>query len=69
METADIETDLSLFKYDNLEQLPEAYRDLDEAERRDRIEAAKAELGEDLVILGHNGSVLSDGRDGRSSPS
>jgi quinolinate synthase len=54
METADIETDLSLFKYDNLEQLPEAYRGLDEAERRDRIEAAKAELGEDLVILGHN---------------
>ncbi|WP_137284934.1 quinolinate synthase NadA [Halorussus salinisoli] len=54
METADIETDLSLFKYDNLEQLPDAYRELDEAERRDRIEAAKEELGDDLVILGHN---------------
>ncbi|USZ67633.1 quinolinate synthase NadA [Halorussus salilacus] len=54
METADIETDLSLFKYDNLEQLPDAYRDLDEAERADRIAAAKAELGDDLVILGHN---------------
>jgi quinolinate synthase len=54
METADIETDLSLFKYDNLEQLPERYRDLDEAERTERIEAAKAELGDDLVILGHN---------------
>ena len=54
METADIETDLSLFKYDNLEQLPEAYRELDEAERTERIEAALAELGDDVVILGHN---------------
>ena len=40
METAQFETDLSLFKYDNLEQLPPAYRDLDEAERTERIEAA-----------------------------
>ena len=54
METAQFETDLSLFKYDNLEQLPPAYRDLDEAERTDRIEAALAELGDDVVILGHN---------------
>ena len=54
METADIDTDLSLFKYDNLEQLPEAYRKLDEAERTARIEAALAELGDDVVILGHN---------------
>ena len=54
METADIDTDLSLFKYDNLEQLPEAYRKLDEAERTERIEAALAELGDDVVILGHN---------------
>jgi quinolinate synthase len=54
MQTANIETDLSLFKYDNLEQLPERYRDLDDAERTERIEAAKAELGDDLVILGHN---------------
>ena len=29
METAAFETDLSLFKYDNLEQLPAAYRELD----------------------------------------
>ena len=54
METATFETDLSLFKYDDLEQLPEAYRDLTEAERTDRIEAARAELGDDVVILGHN---------------
>jgi len=54
METATFETDLSLFKYDNLEQLPPAYRDLDEAERTDRIEAALAELDDDVVILGHN---------------
>jgi len=54
METAEFETDLSLFKYDNLEQLPPAYRELDEDERTERIEAALAELGDDVVILGHN---------------
>jgi len=54
METAQFETDLSLFKYDNLEQLPPAYRELDEAGRTERIEAALAELGDDVVILGHN---------------
>jgi len=54
METAQFETDLSLFKYDNLEQLPPAYRDLEEAERTERIEAALGELGDDVVILGHN---------------
>ncbi|MGM0389926.1 MAG: quinolinate synthase NadA [Natrinema limicola] len=54
METAEFETDLSLFKYDNLEQLPPRYRDLEENERTERIEAALAELGDDVVILGHN---------------
>jgi len=54
METAQFETDLSLFKYDNLEQLPPAYRDLTEDERTPRIEAALEELGDDVVILGHN---------------
>ncbi|WP_123536921.1 quinolinate synthase NadA [Halosimplex salinum] len=54
METAQFETDLSLFKYDNLEQLPPAYRELEEAERTERIEAALDELGDDVVILGHN---------------
>jgi quinolinate synthase len=54
MDTAAFETDLSLFKYDNLEQLPEAYRDLDEGERTERIEAARDELGDDVVVLGHN---------------
>ncbi|WP_254762992.1 quinolinate synthase NadA [Natrinema marinum] len=54
METAELETDLSLFKYDNLEQLPPRYRDLEEAERTERIEAALEELGDDVVILGHN---------------
>ncbi|WP_436901725.1 quinolinate synthase NadA [Halovenus halobia] len=54
METAAFETDLSLFKYDNLEQLPPSYRNLDEDERTKRIEAALEELGDDVVILGHN---------------
>ncbi|WP_435147493.1 quinolinate synthase NadA [Halobaculum sp. P14] len=54
METAAFETDLSLFKYDNLEQLPSEYRTLEETERTDRIEAALDELGDDVVILGHN---------------
>jgi quinolinate synthase len=54
METAGFETDLSLFKYDNLEQLPPAYRDLGEAERTERITAALGELGDDVVVLGHN---------------
>ncbi len=54
METAAFETDLSLFKYDNLEQLPPAYRELEETERSGRIEAALDELGDDVVILGHN---------------
>src|SRR6056297_1566474 len=54
METAEFETDLSLFKYDNLEQLPPRYRDLEENERTERIEAALAELGDDVVVLGHN---------------
>jgi quinolinate synthase len=54
METAQFETDLSLFKYDNLEQLPPAYRELNRDERTERIEAALAELGDDVVILGHN---------------
>ncbi|WP_255170393.1 quinolinate synthase NadA [Natrononativus amylolyticus] len=54
METSELETDLSLFKYDHLEQLPPRYRELDEAERTERIETALEELGDDVVILGHN---------------
>ena len=54
METAEFDTELSLFKYDNLEQLPPEYRDLDEAERTRRIESALNALGDDVVILGHN---------------
>ncbi len=54
METAELETDLSLFKYDTLEQLPASYRGLEEGERTERIEAALAELGDDVVVLGHN---------------
>jgi quinolinate synthase len=54
METADFETDLSLFKYDGLERLPGAYRGLEEDERTERIAAARRELGEDVVVLGHN---------------
>ncbi|WP_048077850.1 quinolinate synthase NadA, partial [Halorubrum sp. AJ67] len=54
METAEFETDLSLFKYDNLEQLPPEYRALTESERTERIEEALRTLGDDVVILGHN---------------
>lgn len=54
METAEFETDLSLFKYDGLEQLPPEYRELSEAERTERIESALRTLGDDVVILGHN---------------
>lgn len=54
METTEFETELSLFKYDNLEQLPPAYRDLTEQERGERIEAARAVLGDDVIVLGHN---------------
>ncbi|TQQ82749.1 quinolinate synthase NadA [Halonotius terrestris] len=54
METATFDTELSLFKYDNLEQLPSSHRDLTEAEREPRIEAALEVLGDDVVILGHN---------------
>ncbi|MFP9061289.1 quinolinate synthase NadA [Natrialbaceae archaeon A-chndr2] len=54
METTALDTELSLFKYDTLEQLPASYRDLEEAERTQRIEAALEELGDEVVILGHN---------------
>ena len=54
METAEFDTELSLFKYDNLEQLPPEYRGLEEEERTERIEAALETLGDDVVILGHN---------------
>ena len=54
METIGLETDLSLFKYDNLEQLPPGYRDLDEAARTERIGSALDELGDDVLVLGHN---------------
>ena len=54
LETAGFESDLSLFKYDNLERLPEAYRDLTEADRAARIESAREALGDDVIVLGHN---------------
>jgi len=54
MKSIEFETDLSLFKYDNLEQLPQTYRELSEPEREERIAAAKETLGDDVVVLGHN---------------
>ena len=54
LETTNLETDLSLFKYDNLEQLPPQYRELSERERSGRIEQACDELGDEVLILGHN---------------
>ena len=54
LETTSLETELSLFKYDNLERLPSQYRDLVESERSKRIAAARDELGDDVLVLGHN---------------
>ncbi|SEH39584.1 quinolinate synthetase [Halopenitus malekzadehii] len=54
LKSTSLETDLSLFKYDDLERLPPQYRDLNEAERTERIETARSALGDDVVILGHN---------------
>jgi quinolinate synthase len=54
LETTSLETELSLFKYDNLERLPSQYRDLSEHERSKRIAAARDELGDDVLVLGHN---------------
>ncbi|EMA40409.1 quinolinate synthetase [Halococcus morrhuae DSM 1307] len=54
LETTSLETELSLFKYDNLERLPSQYRDLAESERSKRIAAARDELGDDVLVLGHN---------------
>ena len=54
LETAGFESDLSLFKYDTLERLPDGYRELTENERAARIGAARDALGDDVVVLGHN---------------
>ncbi|SEO26831.1 quinolinate synthetase [Halogranum amylolyticum] len=54
LETVDLDTDLSLFKYGNLAQLPDPYRELTERERTERVSAARAELGDDVVVLAHN---------------
>lgn len=54
LETIDLDTDLSLFKYGNLAQLPDTYRGLNERERTERIAAARDELGDDVVVLAHN---------------
>jgi quinolinate synthase len=54
MQAADLETELSLFKYDDLEQLPASYRELTEAERSERIGRAREELEDEVVVLGHN---------------
>nr|WP_211250820.1 quinolinate synthase NadA [Haladaptatus cibarius] len=54
MKTTNLETELSLFKYDSLEQLPEEYRTLSEHERTERIERSLDQLDDDVVVLGHN---------------
>ncbi|UVE50337.1 quinolinate synthase NadA [Haloferax larsenii] len=54
LESVGFESDLSLFKYDTFEQLPESHRELDEEERSRRIEAAREALGDDVIVLGHN---------------
>jgi quinolinate synthase len=54
LQTTDLDTDLSLFKYDNLEQLPPQYRELSEADRTERIETALDELDNGVLVLGHN---------------
>ncbi|MFO8115517.1 MAG: quinolinate synthase NadA [Halorubrum sp.] len=54
LESTDIDTELSLFKYDGLERLPAEYRELGPDERRPRLDAARDALGDDVVVLGHN---------------
>lgn len=54
LETAETESELSLFKYDHLAQLPEEYQSLSQEERHNRIQSALDELGDDVVVLGHN---------------
>ncbi|MFB9805914.1 quinolinate synthase NadA [Haladaptatus pallidirubidus] len=54
MESINLETELSLFKYDSLEQLPEEYRELSQQDRTERIERSLDRLGDSVVILGHN---------------
>ena len=54
MQTANLESDLSLFKYDTLEQLPERYRGLNKPQRDERVTAAREALGDDVLVLGHN---------------
>ncbi|MCG1002978.1 quinolinate synthase NadA [Halobacterium noricense] len=54
METTEVDSELSLFKYGNLEALPSEYRSLSEEERTQRIAAARETLGDDVLVLGHN---------------
>jgi len=54
LDSTDIDTELSLFKYDGLEPLPAEYRDLRPDERASRLDAARDALGDDVVVLGHN---------------
>ena len=54
LESTDLETELSLFKYDGLEQLPAEYRDLGPEARERRLADARDALGDDVVVLGHN---------------
>ncbi|OYR52652.1 quinolinate synthetase [Halorubrum sp. Ea1] len=54
LESTDIDTELSLFKYDGLEPLPVEYRKLGPDERASRLDAARDALGDDVVVLGHN---------------
>jgi len=54
MESTQFGTELSLFKYDDLEQLPESHRDLGPVKRGERIAAAREALDDDVLVLGHN---------------
>ncbi|GAD52196.1 quinolinate synthetase [Halarchaeum acidiphilum MH1-52-1] len=54
METTEVDSELSLFKYGGLEALPSDYRGLSEEERTQRIAAARETLGDDVLVLGHN---------------
>ncbi|MFB6163458.1 MAG: quinolinate synthase NadA [Halococcoides sp.] len=54
MDTASFDSELSLFKYEDLDPVPETYRDLSVERRAERLAAVRAELGEDVLVLGHN---------------
>ncbi len=54
LQTVNINTELSLFKYSSFEPLPEKYKGLTEKKRKQRIDSALDKLGDKAILLAHN---------------